>query len=291
MEKPNFVIGIGSQRAGSTLLHRILDECTDIFMHPVKELHYFDTLYDVRDKNVLTEYSKRQLNRELDRIIEAKRYGFMDKKYKTYLRANKILATKKVEDIEYIDLYRPSILGNSYLGEITPEYMILPDEGLQKMVGTVGKESKIILIARHPVQRFVSAFKLLKVYGGQTIVPEEFNDMLVDTLNSSPAWMSQQDELNDYQTVLKQYKQHFTNVLFLSYDNIVNDVEKTHRELEAFLNIPVDKQKYETMLTNKVNAIGETASVTKETVNVLAKRYTLQIAFLESYFGKSKCVL
>lgn len=34
-----FVIGIGSQRAGSTLLHKILDECTNIFIHPVKELH------------------------------------------------------------------------------------------------------------------------------------------------------------------------------------------------------------------------------------------------------------
>ena len=43
-----FVLGIGSQRAGSTLLHHCLDVASDVFMHPLKELHYFDTLHGVR---------------------------------------------------------------------------------------------------------------------------------------------------------------------------------------------------------------------------------------------------
>ena len=39
-----YVIGIGSQRAGSTLLHRVLAACTPVWMHPMKELHYFDVV-------------------------------------------------------------------------------------------------------------------------------------------------------------------------------------------------------------------------------------------------------
>ncbi len=53
-----FVIGIGSQRAGTTLLHTILSECTPVFMHPLKELHYFDTLFDTRDIQLLRGVSR-----------------------------------------------------------------------------------------------------------------------------------------------------------------------------------------------------------------------------------------
>jgi hypothetical protein len=33
-----FVLGIGSQRAGSTLMHHALEASTDVFIHPLKEL-------------------------------------------------------------------------------------------------------------------------------------------------------------------------------------------------------------------------------------------------------------
>ncbi|WP_409438910.1 sulfotransferase [Psychromonas sp. GE-S-Ul-11] len=292
MEKPQFVIGIGSQRAGSTLLHRILDECTNIFMHPVKELHYFDTLYNVRHQDVLTKYSRKQVDRELERIISTNEHGYLkSKKYKCYLRANKLLANQAIKNIDYLDLYRPCLMGNEKVGEITPEYMILPEEGVKQLAKAVGKESKIILIARNPTERFLSAFKLLKVYNGEGFEPETFEKMLVETMADSKEWMKQQDSLNDYQNMLKNYKKYFSNVLFLSYDNIVSQGDKTHLELEEFLGTPVDKTKYLQMLTKKVNAIGETGIVSSETRNILNKRYELQIAFLNSYFGKENCVL
>lgn len=85
-----FVIGIGSQRAGSTLLHNLLDESTSIFMHPLKELHYFDSLFHVRAPQALVAFSRRQLDRQLDEIIAATQYGFIDKSYKCLLRTNRI---------------------------------------------------------------------------------------------------------------------------------------------------------------------------------------------------------
>ena len=66
-----FIIGIGSQRAASTLLHTLLSDSSDAFMHPVKELHYFDTLFGVRPQEALTEFSTRQLMREVDHIVAA----------------------------------------------------------------------------------------------------------------------------------------------------------------------------------------------------------------------------
>ena len=90
-----FVIGIGSQRAGSTLLHNLLDESTSIFMHPLKELHYFDSLFHVRAREALVAFSRRQLDRQLDEIIAATQYGFIDKSYKCLLRTNRILASTR----------------------------------------------------------------------------------------------------------------------------------------------------------------------------------------------------
>lgn len=53
------ILGIGSQSAGTLLLYNILDQCTDIAMHPMTELHYFDTLYGARDKSLLQEFSQK----------------------------------------------------------------------------------------------------------------------------------------------------------------------------------------------------------------------------------------
>ena len=83
-----FVIGIGSQRAGSTLLHRILEQCTDIFMHPVKELHYYDTLFEVRGARALRVFSKRQLDREWARLVSEDTHAYIDEKYRCYLNTN-----------------------------------------------------------------------------------------------------------------------------------------------------------------------------------------------------------
>jgi len=267
-----FVIGIGSQRAGSTLLHKILDECTPIFMHPVKELHYYDTLYGVRDAAVLKDYSKRQLDRELDRLIEAKKFGYINKRYKCYIRTNKILSKLPVEQVEYIDLYRPCVIDHTHLGEITPEYMILPEEGIAQMAKDLGVEAKIILITRDPVERFISAFKLLKNYNNPNYDSTNFEKDLEHALVTMPTWIEQQKQLSDYKTAYNKYKKYFSNVLLLSFEDMIKDPIKLREHLENFLGLELDKQKYEQVFQHKVNAIGETAgisSVIKNKINRL----------------------
>ena len=84
-----FVIGIGSQRAGSTLLYTILEQCTPIYMHPVKELHYFDTLFNVRNPSVLHKFSVHQLHRDIDKIVKSKDLAFVDARYKNSFTRDK----------------------------------------------------------------------------------------------------------------------------------------------------------------------------------------------------------
>jgi len=270
MNKPKFVIGIGSQRAGSTLLHRILDECTDIFMHPVKELHYFDTLYNVRHQDVLTQYSQRQLDRELDRLIKEKDHSYISsKKYKCFLRANKILASKKIEKVDYLDLYRPCLMGNPTVGEITPEYMILPEEGVKHMADMLGKKTPIILITRDPVERFVSAFKLLKAYGKENVDMNGFEEEILNVFETMPTWVEQQKNLSDYKKAEEKYRKFFDKILIISYEELTSNPDIGHSILTDFLNVDVDKEKYISILGKRVNQIESIKELSESAMNKL----------------------
>jgi len=275
-----FIIGIGSQRAGSTLLHKILDECSPVFMHPVKELHYYDTLFNVRHASVLKKFSNRQIDHILDRIIKSPKHDFIDKRFKCNLRTNMILASRMVEDIEYIDLYRPCVSESEYLGEITPEYMILPEEGIKKMRDDLGADTKIILIARDPVERFISAFKLLKMYTNNSYDMVNFQKDLEDTMDNMPGWIKQQDELNDYALALEKYKKHFNHVLFITFEQLIAEPELVRLLLENFLEVSVNKENYHKIFGKKVNAIGETGKVSKEILTKLNERYKSSIEYI-----------
>lgn len=54
MPKINF-IGIGAQKSGTTWLDACLREHPDIFLHPIKEVHFFDRINDLSQVN---EYEK-----------------------------------------------------------------------------------------------------------------------------------------------------------------------------------------------------------------------------------------
>lgn len=273
------------------MLHRILSECTRIYMHPVKELHYYDSLFKVRDVRLLKMFSLKQLNSEWDRMIAAEDFGYIDKRYKCYIRANKMLWLRPIDTIDYVDLFRPALSENTHFGEITPEYMILPEEGVRKMHDDLGSETRIVLVARNPVRRFVSAFKLLRLYNDQPYDMGKFSDDLAETLDSMPDWISQQDRLSDYESSLRTFRKYFRNVLFISYDQLVADPERTHKQLEKFLELDVDKAAYLRLLNQNINSIGETGQIRRDTEMLLQRRYERFSRFLSDCFGKNGCVL
>lgn len=292
----NFIIGIGSQRAGSTLLHHILDKCTPIFMHPVKELHYYDTLFNIRHENILKQYSKRQLDLELDRLVTVETHEYIDKKYKCYIHTNKLLSTKSVSQLNYIDLYRPCIMGHDFLGEITPEYMVLPEEGVKRLSQDTGKSTKIILLARNPVKRFISAVKLLNTYNRDNVFSKIRHSLglekeVLKALETMPAWIKHQTELNNYESSLAVYRKYFSAVLFISYDDLITHPEKIHGKLEDFLSIPLDKKQYKLMLQNKINSTGITGGISKRTKAKLTKLFKFSQDYLDRMFGIDQVLL
>lgn len=284
--KHRFVIGIGSQRAGSTLFHHLLEESTNIFMHPVKELHYFDTLYGFRAKEGLKDYSLRQMAREVEKIVTAKDLSFLHaKRYKCYLRANKTLGMLPIEKISYLDLFRPCLMNNKLLGEVTPEYMLLDDAAITKMKQVIGEDAAIILICRNPVKRLLSAVKLMNSYNNLRLNNETAGIWIERMIADNNSWMLAQDKYNDYQSAIERYSRHFPHFIAISYDQMVTEPTQTAEKLANALNIQVNTEAFKLAAEKVINNLGSDFSVSENVVEKIAARYQGSQQFLENFFG------
>lgn len=140
---PHF-LGIGAMRAGSSWLARVLREHPEIWLPPLKELHYFDTL------------DRRRHGRKLPR----RRYG---RHLKWRLRSNlRRPARRLVWDLRYFigeqndrwyrSLFAAAARRGYTVGEITPAYAVLSPEGVRH-VRSLNPAVKLIYILRDPIER------------------------------------------------------------------------------------------------------------------------------------------
>ncbi len=282
-----FVIGIGSQRAGSTLLHNLLDESTSIFMHPLKELHYFDSLFHVRAPQALVAFSRRQLDRQLDEIIAATQYGFIDKSYKCLLRTNKILASTPVENVDYLNLFRPCLMENPVIGESTPEYMLFSVEQLRKMKVIVGEDASFILVCRNPVRRLLSAAKLVSDYHGLNMTNDQMNEWLAKTIADETGWMTAQDRYNDYRGAMERYTSVFRRVVAVSYDDLVTEPKMAAAKIAGVIGVDIDEEAFQGGVATVHNALSSKFEFDPKLVENLTERYRAEQSFIESEFSRS----
>jgi hypothetical protein len=128
---PDF-LGIGAQKAGTTWLARNLAAHPQIWMPPIKEIHYFDRPPDWRDpvKLRVKERGGRASLREL----------YWERKYNRLPR----------DDRWYASLFEPK--KGQIAGDITPAYAVL-DEAALSRVHRLVPEAKILYFMRNPVER------------------------------------------------------------------------------------------------------------------------------------------
>ncbi|MBK1721486.1 sulfotransferase [Thiocystis violacea] len=281
-----FVIGIGSQRAGSTLLHSLLDKASNVFMHPVKELHYFDTLNGYRSSDALKQFSERQLAREIDHIVTAPDTSFTrNKRYRCYLRTNKILSRVEVNEVDYLDLFRPNLAEYKLLGEVTPEYMLLDSDAIARMRDIVGESAAIVMICRNPVKRILSAVKLMSSYNNLQFDDASAGRWLSDMLSRDSSWLKAQDGYNDYEAAIERFSRFFSRFIAVSYDDLVADPGSTADALSRALEIRISTHDFVEGARKVTNSLGVDFSFGEGTIAALSDRYADAERFLRDYFG------
>jgi Sulfotransferase family len=155
---PNF-LGIGGTRCGSTWLHYNLLKHPDMWLPPIKELHYFDRSTDYGSPSYLATdrlsgrlYGRephngdwrRRASRALARCL-TRQTSTLPWKLKYFLG--------RYSDAWYASLFKPG--RDKFRGEITPAYSILRARDVEHVYALMPR-AKIILFLRNPIDRIWS---------------------------------------------------------------------------------------------------------------------------------------
>ncbi len=145
---PDF-LGIGAQRTGSSWLYRRLGEHPELWLPPIKEIHFFDELRST------TTSQQEKIHKDLKH------------RYRAYNMPKNVPAVKEPNllwDINYFlrpksitwyrSLFKQGI--DKTAGEITPAYMMLSVEAV-KAIYPLNPKLKVIFFMRDPVGRVWSA--------------------------------------------------------------------------------------------------------------------------------------
>ena len=280
----SYVIGIGSQRAGTTLLHKILSDCTPVFMHPLKELHYFDTLFDTREFQLLhgnTRYrhGRRTIGRRAKasaarrmaartgllltgRITKRRRAIAQERTlYHSLTVLAQVESVDELKSVPYADLYRPAIDDHAIVGEISPEYMLLPDEGITFMRDQCGPQTTIILLRRDPIDRILSSYVLLKAYRStEPLGPLDVTeDEMWRELDNDGRWLQLQYALSDYEDAERRFSRRFPDVVTIDLESLIRGDSTVSRYLSDRIDAPVDAARYREIVATKANSFGDFA--------------------------------
>lgn len=274
-----FVVGVGAQFAGMSMLHALLVKADKTFMHPLKATHYYDSLSGVRDIKLLRSSSYKHLAQQVGKIVSAKDGAWLTDEVKCELRSAQMLAEDKLSEINYLDLYRPCVKKFTLLGEVCHEYLLLPDATIKKMSVDMGADANIIIMTRDPVVRFMNAYRLTKNKDIQTLEPAQQLSEIESCLQSDTDWAAVQDKTNDYPAAIARYRKHFKQVLVLSYEESLKKPFQFAKKVETFLGVPMDTSMLPELIAKETKA-AELDKATDALVELLSKRYQKSIDFL-----------
>lgn len=142
-----YFVCIGAQKAGTTWLARRLATHPEIFMTPVKEIHYFDHargvtahLSDAKRRSRYRKYHQRMWT-QWNRWSEYRAQGPW---YRSYM-------SDPIDDNWYRSLFRDR-QGRTVAGEATPEYAVLGVNGLEH-IKRLAPDARILYVMREPIAR------------------------------------------------------------------------------------------------------------------------------------------
>lgn len=236
MSFPDF-LGIGAPRAATTWLYNVLSTHPDIWLPPIKELHYFDVKDPCVDRS---SFRKKHILSRLKQNIAFATKPIWAEFYPDYASKIKIDISfdlkyffGEANDRWYGSLFCSASSKNKFAGEITPSYCLLSKRYIQTIIEN-NKNLKFIFLIRDPIDRSWShAVKVLCRDKGKKIsdVNEgEFIDYLQsrEVINCS----NYISTINNYLSCIEKRK------LFISkFDDIANLPVKTLNEICNFLGV------------------------------------------------------
>jgi Sulfotransferase family len=270
---PNF-LGIGGTRCGSTWLHYNLLAHSDLWLPPVKELHYFDRSPAYQSPSYLAgdrlrdrlfgqkPYNldwRRRASRDLSRAL-SRHVTTLPWKLKYYLG--------RPSDAWYASLFKR---GRGRLrGEITPAYSILSARDVA-YVHSLIPDAKVIFFMRNPVYRVWSGYRKNRLTESQ--IKERLAEPQLDRRSDYLAILA------TWESVIPQ-EQMFVDF----YDEIEADPVGLLTRVYEFLGVDASAERIPASLRERMNA-APSKPMPEEAKRALSQRHLPMLEELSNRFG------
>lgn len=234
-KKPNLFI-VGAAKAGTTSLHKYLDQHPDIYMAPIKEPHHFSSDINFEEFN---ENYKQQVRFDLKRYLTQKRL------------TNKHIAF--IEDKEkYLELFREAN-NEKYFGEGSNGYLY--SKVAAKEICDFNPHARIIILLRNPVDRAFSHW-LMDFRNTDNDIGNFVEALEADYKGKYKGWGVSHlyVELGRYSNQVKRYLDNFPKEqikIFLYEDFRKNNLHVLN-DIFRFLGVE-EKNKLEKITSNKAS--------------------------------------
>lgn len=163
-----FLLGVGAQKAGTTWFHDYLVTRREVFLPPVKELHYFDAKFR---PDLCSRYDKAFERRLAKHLSEGWSWPFGSRARRLDCLKSRVRMTTDAS--AYMDYFQRNVPARCRVfGEITPSYSLLREDGFREIARRF-ERIKIVFLLRDPVDRFHSSIRASATGGRASGAMEE----------------------------------------------------------------------------------------------------------------------
>ena len=149
-EGARLLLGLGAQKAGTTWVHSVLAAHPDCKPGPMKELHYFDSVFG------LGGGAKRKREQALKALVDA---GKGDgPRARRIRRLEAAIASPADGHAAYLALMGQGVKAGQVAMDITPSYGRMPAKGFAQMAALPA--SHFLFLMREPVARMWSSLRM-----------------------------------------------------------------------------------------------------------------------------------
>ena len=220
----NYFVCVGAQKAGTTWLSKLLSAHPEIFVTPVKEIHYFDQAQGLSDK--LSAYKRwSRFRKHTGRFLSGSQGAKQKRRdlrwYMNYLKG-------PINDDWYVKLFQESP-DHRISGEFTPEYTLIGLDGYAH-IRRLAPNAKVLFVLRKPSEQAWSQYL-------------HFRDRRNNEIDAGEAirfWQTDYSiKMRNYAFTLGQLYEVFdkSNVHVIFYEELIDDTSRSLHELYEFLDV------------------------------------------------------
>jgi hypothetical protein len=218
---------IGAQKAGTSWLYQQLRQHPQLWLPPVKELHFFDYLFVPEVREWAAWHIRKEIAKKLKRHITESNEKDINLEYIYYLSS---ICSKDMFTLPwYKMIYAYPGAKLKVCGDITPEYCMLNSEGISYLLHCL-RNVKIIYIIRDATQRALSHLRMLAETENFSSETEEKRWL---ALAKSSTIMAKSDYIRHISLYDKLVGTN--NILYMPFGMIKNEPKKFLSIIEQFL--------------------------------------------------------